>query len=183
MNRSFARAARPLAALVVQVMLAGCAAVPTGGDAPPEPGVLAATRNGPAGAPEGTCWGRTVSPAVVETVTRQVQVKPAQINPDGTIGAPPTYRTETRQEIVTPRVDNWFETPCPEAMTPDFIASLQRALQARSYYLGDVTGTLDPATRAAVEAFQTAEGGPRSGVLSLAAARALGLVAVPRDAG
>ncbi|SDF47555.1 peptidoglycan-binding domain-containing protein [Sulfitobacter delicatus] len=167
------------ALLLACASLAACEA-PAPAAAPPEPGVLEATRNGPVGAPEGSCWGRTVSPAVIETVTEQVQIEPAKMNPDGTIVKPPIYKTETRQEIVKARVDNWFETPCPDVLTPEFNSSLQRALQARGYYRGPITGEMDAATRDAVQRYQGAKG-PRSGVLSLAAARDLGLVAVPRQ--
>ncbi len=171
---------RPARWLWLCAALAGCdpaALDPTA--EPPEPGVLEATRDGPADAPPGTCWGKTVSPAVIETVTEQVQVKPAQVNPDGTIGATPVYRSETRQQIVTARVDNWFETPCTEVLTPEFNATLQRALMARGLYAGAITGEMDKATRAAVQALQRQEG-PDSAVLSLETARMLGLIAVPR---
>ncbi|MGC1506586.1 MAG: peptidoglycan-binding domain-containing protein [Sulfitobacter sp.] len=167
--------------LMTCTTLAGCDSVITAPDVvPPEPGVLAATRNGPADAPEGSCWGKTVSPAVVERVTEQVQIKPASVNPDGTIGSLPVYRTEHRQVIVIPRRDNWFETPCPDVLTPEFISSLQRALLARGGYSGTITGTLDAGTRTAIERFQR-EQGLESAVLSLGTARLLGLVAVPRD--
>lgn len=168
-----------LCAAALTLALAGCVAPEGAGGNTPEPGVASATRNGPEGAAPGTCWGRTISPAVVVTVTEQVQEAPARINPDGSIGKPPVYRTETRQEIATPRRDNWFQTPCPEVTTPEFIASLQRALAARGIYSGPVTGTMDPETRAAVRSYQRGNG-PDSGVISLEAARALGLVAVPR---
>ena len=148
-------------------------------NAAPEPGVVEATRNGPVGAAAGTCWGRTVSPAVIETVTEQVQVKPAKINPDGTIATLPVYKTKAVQKIVTQRIDNWFETPCPETLTAEFNASLQRALAVRGYYVGQVTGEMDAETRVAIQAFQRSDG-PDSGVLSLAAARRLGLIAVER---
>jgi hypothetical protein len=148
---------------------------------PPEPGVVEATRSGPPSAATGTCWGRTVSPAVIETVTEQVRVTPAKVNPDGTIGTLPVYKSETRQQIVTKRVDNWFETPCAEALTAEFNASLQRALAARGYYDGDVNGEMDTATRAAIQSFQRLDG-LDSGVLSLATARKLGLIAVERTA-
>ncbi|MGC1495051.1 MAG: peptidoglycan-binding domain-containing protein [Sulfitobacter sp.] len=159
--------------------IAGCDPATLGGVEKPEPGVFEATRNGPPGAAPGTCWGRTVSPAVIETITKQVQVKPAKVNPDGTIGAPPVYKTEARQQIVSERVDNWFETPCPEALSAEFNASLQRALSVRGYYIGQINGKMDAETRAAVQAFQRLEG-PDSGVLSLATARKLGLIAVER---
>ena len=147
---------------------------------PPEPGLLAPTLDGPAGAAEGTCWGKTVSPAVIQTVTRQVLVKSAQFNSDGTVATAPSYRSESLQEIVTPRQDNWFETPCPNALTPEFTATLQRALQARGAYIGLITSEMDPATLAAVQNFQRAAGGPNSSVLTLETARTLGLIAVAR---
>lgn len=168
-------------ALLTCGAIAGCDPVTTDPKAePPEPGVLEATRNGPANAAEGSCWGKTVSPAVVERVTEQVQIKPASVNPDGSIGSLPVYRTEQRQVIVTPRQDNWFETPCPDVLTPEFISSLQRALVARGAYGGAITGSLDPKTRASIEQVQRARG-LNSAVLSLDTARTLGLIAVPRD--
>ncbi|WP_370400935.1 peptidoglycan-binding protein [Sulfitobacter sp. JB4-11] len=157
-------------------VLAGCESVPQAADAP-EPGVLAATRSGPEGAAPGTCWGRTVSPAVVERVREQVQVSPAEVNPDGTIAKLPVFRNEVREQIVTPRRDNWFETPCPEVLTPAFNESLQRALAARGYYIGPITGEMDSATRAAVQRLQATQG-LESGVLSLAMAQQLGLIVV-----
>lgn len=167
--------------LLTCAALAGCDPAATGpANEAPEPGVMEATRNGPADAPEGSCWGKTVSPAVVERVTKRVQVKPASVNPDGTIGSLPVYRTEERQVIVTPRRDNWFQTPCPDVLTDEFISSLQRALMVRGGYSGAITGKLDTNTRAAVEQFQRTEG-LNSAVLSLATARTLGLIAVPRD--
>ena len=170
-------AGRILPALALAAGLAACDGA-TG--SAPEPGVFEATRSGPPGAAPGTCWGRTFTPAVVERVSERVEVKPAVVNPDGTIGALPVYRTEDRQVIVTPRRDNWFETPCPDVLTPEFISSLQRALQARGTYAGPVTGVMDAATRAAIRTFQ-APGGPDSGVLSVESARLLGLIAVPRQ--
>ncbi|MGR3509777.1 MAG: peptidoglycan-binding domain-containing protein [Sulfitobacter sp.] len=145
-----------------------------------EPGVREATSQGPAGAPPGTCWGRTISPAVIETVTKQRQVKPAQISATGEIQTLPVYKTETLQEIVRPRQDNWFETPCPNQWTPDFISTLQRALEAREAYDGDITGALDDPTRQAMRRYQIGLGGPDSPVLALDTARALGLIAVER---
>ncbi|MEM6303546.1 MAG: peptidoglycan-binding domain-containing protein [Pseudomonadota bacterium] len=146
-----------------------------------EPGVETATRNGPPGADIGTCWGRTVTPAVVQTVEKQVEVTPAEVNADGTIAAAPTYRTERRQEIVSPRRDNWFETPCPETLTPEFVASLQRALIARQLFAGEANGVFDVSTRTAVRAYQVSIGGPDSPVMSIETARSLGLIAVPRQ--
>ena len=181
---AFLTAPRLRALLLVSACaaLSGCGMLPATGDDLPEPGVMEATRQGPEGAAPGTCWGRTVSPAVVERISERVEVKPAKINPDGTIASPPVYRTEDRQVIVTPRRDNWFETLCPDALTPEFVSSLQRALQARMAYDGPITGVMDEPTRAAISAFQRqSESGLNSTVLSLETARQLGLSAVPRS--
>ncbi len=129
----------------------------------------------PPGAPPGTCWGRDATPAVIETVTEQVVHEE-----DGTA---PVYETQTSQQIVTPREDTWFERPCDDVMTPDFNASLQRALKARGHYRGPITGRLDGRTRAAIRAYQKPQG-LDSGMLSLAAARQMGLTQVDlNDAG
>ncbi|THF70992.1 MAG: hypothetical protein E8G75_12330 [Sulfitobacter sp. SK025] len=117
---------------------------------------------------------------MIETVTKQRQVKPAQISATGEIQTLPVYKTETLQEIVRSRQDNWFETPCPDQWTPDFISTLQRALEAREAYDGDITGALDDPTRRAMRRYQIGLGGPDSPVLALDTARALGLIAVER---
>ena len=75
----------------------------------------------------------------------------------------------------------WFRAPCPIDMTPDFIATLQRALKARGYYLSPLTGPLDAATVDAIPRFHT-ERGLASRQLSLAAARELGIVPTELDA-
>ncbi len=142
-------------------------------------GTIVGNSLAPAGAPPGTCWGKIPTPAVIETVTEQVLVTPAKTNADGTIATLPVYRAESRQQIVTPRTDRWFEIPCPPAFTVEFVSTLQRALQARGQYTGAVSGNMDDATRRAVLAVQTANGLP-SDVLSIETARELGIVAVLR---
>ena len=136
--------------------------------------------NAPPGAAPGTCWGKTVSPAVVETITHKVLVQPAQISSDGRVQAPPIYKTEDMQHVVRPRKENWFEVPCDAQMTPEFIASVQRALQARGYYRGPITGEMNTRTRTAVRKYQQSEGFDSS-ILSVAGARKLGLIAVDRE--
>lgn len=145
----------------------------------PEPQILRAA-DGPPGAHPDSCWGRDVSPAVVETVTEQVMIQPAQITADGTVTSPGVFKTETQQRITRERKEQWFETPCPEAMTPEFVASVQRALAARGMYSGRITGQMDRTTRRAVRRFQVSED-LDSAILSMAAARKLGLIAVPRE--
>ena len=142
------------------------------------PGPLAAP---PVIAPErDACLARVTTPAIFETVTDQVMVQPPALDSDGTLREPAVYRTVTRQRIVRERRAVEFETPCPGVMTPAFIASVQRALKARGYYRGAVTGTLDARTGRAIQRYQRDRGDVDTTTLSLRSARDLGLVAVPR---
>ena len=140
-----------------------------------EPDPSATSADIPAGADPDACYGRDETPATVETVTRPVLVKPALKASDGTILEPAVYRDETQQRIVDARTEIWFETPCPDEMTEDFVAALQRALAVRGLYDADITGQTNPATKRAVRAFQLGQG-LNSSVLSIAAAKRLGLV-------
>lgn len=153
-----------------------------------ESGVVASTDNidpvtvasAPPDAAPGVCWDKTVSPAVIETVSRKVLVQPAQISEDGRVQSPPLYTDETVQEVIEPRRDSWYEVPCAADLTPEFIETLQRALTARDFYRGPITGTLDQSTKDAVQQYQMSEGIDAT-MLSVAGARKLGLIAVKRD--
>lgn len=142
-----------------------------------KPDVARMSQTAPPGAEPGTCWGKEITPAIIETVTQQIVVQPARVQDDGTVLQPAVYRTETSQEIVRERRESWFERPCDTVMTAEFLSSLQRALAARGFYRGPVNGEMDKPTRAAVRRYQEPLG-LDSGILSLAAARKLGLVAV-----
>ncbi len=159
-------------------------AVALGACSAPEPASRALHPPGPPPLPQaasdGTCRAREVVPAVYEQVMGEVQVVQAEIAEDGTVLRPPVYRRAPVPRLVRPRSEMTFEALCGHQMTPDFIASLQRALAARGYFAGNVTGALDGPTAAAVRKYQ-AERGLDSGQVSLATARELGLVAVPRD--
>ncbi|MGL5009284.1 MAG: peptidoglycan-binding domain-containing protein [Paracoccaceae bacterium] len=126
--------------------------------------------------PPGACWDRDTLPTVIETVTDQILVTPEERGPDGAIIRPAVFRTETSQQIVQDRGQVWFRAPCIAEQTVDFVASLQRALKARGFYLAPVNGAYDPATAEAVRRYQAGRGfdSPR---LTLAAARELGLIA------
>ena len=132
-------------------------------------------------AAQGTCFARTTTPALIQTVTQQVMVQPAVVRSDGSVEAPAAFRTVTRQQILRERREVEFETPCDTLQTPQFIASLQRALVARGYYNGAINGRIDARTTAAIEQFQTAQDDVHTDVLTLRTARKLGLVALPRD--
>ncbi|WP_136634791.1 peptidoglycan-binding domain-containing protein [Pseudooceanicola onchidii] len=142
-----------------------------------EPDIIQIHSTPPPGSPPGACWGQEGSPAILETVTEQILLQPAQVRSDGTVEIPAVYKTETQQRIVQERRELWFRTPCPDELTFDFVASLQRSLMARGLYAGQINGRMDRLTRRAVRNYQ-APLGLDSGILSLAAARKLGLAVV-----
>jgi len=158
---------KPLPAVLAAISLLG--ACQTGLPEMAEPAEVVA-RDAPPGAQPGTCWGQDETPAVIETVTEQVVVQPA----DGTAGTPAVYKTETQQKIVKQRKPTWFETPCEYQLTPEFNTSLQRALKARGHYRGPINGEMDGRTKAAIRAYQKPQG-LDSAKISLAAARQMGL--------
>lgn len=137
-------------------------------------------RAAPEGAPPDTCWGTIIEPARIETVTQQVMVRPPIKDTNGLILSPGVFASETRQNIISPRQETFFQAPCPQDMTKDYIASLQRALQVRNLYDGPISGIWNSDTREAVRAYQ-APLGVDSGALSLEAARKLGISEVARD--
>jgi hypothetical protein len=164
----------PVAALA----LAACTpAAPPLPDAPPQPTLAGEWRTRPPQPGEGGCFARQTRPAVLETVTEQVLVQPEQRDPaTGKVTRPAAYRTSTHQRIVEGRAEMWFKSPCAADLTPDFVASLQRALKARGLYRGAANGVLDAATSAAIRAYQ-APRGLLSATLSTRAAQELGLIA------
>ncbi|WP_439523066.1 peptidoglycan-binding domain-containing protein [Marivita sp.] len=164
------------------VGLSGCGDIqdPDGAPRVAVPDFASAQIKPPPGATPDTCWVRDVAPAAIETVTRQIEVAPAQINEDGTVRSPARYRTETAQAITRERQELVFETPCPHALTPEVIATLQRALEARGLYRGPITGAMDVRTLLAVRRYQNARDLP-SALLSMQSARGLGLLATPLD--
>jgi hypothetical protein len=128
----------------------------------------------PDGAAEGTCWDKRVTPAEVETVVEDVLVTPARMSSSGTVQAPPVYRRETRQRILSERVEDFEQIPCPADLKPGFVASIQRALAARGYYAGPPSGEMDSLTRDAIARFQADQGQDRT-QLTVRTARMLGL--------
>ncbi|MDF1854783.1 peptidoglycan-binding domain-containing protein [Pseudooceanicola sp.] len=168
---------RQLGAAILCAPLVGCGATELAVQSLGEPEVTQIRANAPPGAAPGTCWGRDATPAVIETMTEQILMQPPQIHTDGSVLQPAVYKTETQQRIVQERREVWFRTPCLPELTPEFVASLQRALEARGHYSGPITGMLDEHTRRAVRAYQKPQG-LDSGILSLAAARKLGLAVV-----
>ncbi|QQA44001.1 peptidoglycan-binding domain-containing protein [Pelagovum pacificum] len=130
---------------------------------------------------DGLCYGRTISPALIETVTEQVMIRPATVNEAGEQLQAATFETVTEQRILRERTETEFETLCPQELTADFVGSLQRALTARGSYAGRPTEAYDRATQVAVQEFQESNGGPSSPVISRYTAVQLGLVELRQD--
>jgi peptidoglycan hydrolase-like protein with peptidoglycan-binding domain len=65
-------------------------------------------------------------------------------------------------------------------ITVEFVETLQRALKARGHYRGSVSGYIDTRTYSAIRKYQAPQG-LDSSILSLAAARKLGLIAYDLD--
>lgn len=173
---------RHLAGGLILITLAAC----TGAPAVVAPVAAPAFRaeiltREPAAAP-GRCWHSEQRPALFETVTEQVLLSAETRDASGAVTRPATFRSESHQREIRPRQSIWFATPCPEdgIGAPTFTASLQRALKARGHYGAAVTGEMDGETQAALHRYQAANG-LDSPVLSLAAGRALGLIAVRAD--
>lgn len=178
MAQGFFGFGRYLGLATVVVVLAGCQGAPkvslakTGGDI----AVLRLKDGATPPAKEGECWASDTAPAVIETVTEQVQLRPEQRDSAGNITQAAEFQTHTAQRMVSDRATIWFAAPCPALQTVAFVASLQRALKARGWYLAPVTGIWDDTTRAALRSYQR-DRGLDSAKISLAAARDLGLVA------
>lgn len=125
---------------------------------------------------EGVCWAKDTTPAVIETTTEQIVVTDEQRDAQGKVTSPATYQTKTHQRLLQDHEEVWFRAPCPQDMTVNFVATLQRALKARGLYLAPVTGVMDQTTAEAIRQFQ-AERGLDSPELSLSAAKELGIIA------
>ena len=160
---------------VLALFVAGCASNYTP-QAPSEADLSAALLRKEPAAKAGHCFASDTTPAVIETVTEQVVVTPAVQDESGAVTMPATFRSIAQQKIVKNRETVYFRTPCPEDLTMEYIATLQRALKARGYYLLPLTGQMDAETRDAVRRFQEPLG-LDSPVLSLSGARNLGITA------
>lgn len=135
----------------------------------------------PKGAKDGSCYASDRTPIQLETVTEQVLVTPAAKDASGKVIRPASYRTETRQKVIGGGAPLLFETPCAKAMTPELIETLQRALAARGIYGGKIDGAIGPNLRQAIRKYQLRAHGLDSAILSMQAARSLGLIPYDRE--
>ena len=124
----------------------------------------------------GHCKATDATPAIVETVTEDTIVQPTQLSADGRVLYPAVYETQTYQVILKERQELHFHAVCAAEMTPELIANLQRALTARGYQSGAVTGRMTPATKRALRDYQKTIG-IESALLAHQTAKNFGLVA------
>ena len=126
------------------------------------------------------CFGHEFTPAVIETITEKTPLTPARLAVDletgeTTVIREATYKTVTVQRIVTPREEHWFAAVCPQKYTEKFVNSLQRALKARGFYSGALTGWMDEQTNLAVKLYQR-KYELHSSIVALATAEEFGLI-------
>lgn len=141
--------------------------------------ITSTDRQPPANMP-GVCWGHVPGPQVTEIVTDIVLATPATVDASGRETAPAIYRRVTRPKTFNEGEGRWFTRACAADLTPEFVMTLQRALQARGLYRGAITGEMDARTRSAIRDYQTPQG-LDSAILSQTAALQLGLIAVELD--
>ncbi|MCP5088959.1 MAG: peptidoglycan-binding protein [Rhodobacteraceae bacterium] len=135
--------------------------------------------NLPANAPRDSCFAHEYTPAIIETVTEKTPRRPARVAVDRDTGEtkiirPATFDTVTVQRIIQEREELWFETLCPHLYSERFVNSLQRALRARGFYTGELTGWMDVQTSIAIKLYQR-KFGLNSQILALHTAEEFGL--------
>lgn len=127
------------------------------------------------------CWASDRIPAQERVVYDERVIREAVRDSAGRITAEAVVERMPRTLVERPAEERLFAVPCPDQMTGDLVAALQRALIVRGLLDGRPSGIMDGVTREAVRAFQRPQG-LDSEILSLEAAWQLGLLPVPRDA-
>ena len=109
-------------------------------------------------------------PATYKTVPKTILVRPETTKK--TV-IPATYKTVSKQVLVSPQSVKWMPVLCKSSMTFETISKIQRALTNAGFNT-PVTGSLDSATKASVEAYQRKSGLVVSG-LSIDTLKSLGV--------
>ena len=123
------------------------------------------------------CYFEKITPAEISTQVETRLVQPEKRNIAGQLVSPAQYETKRTQTITKPRSVTKIDAVCPEDLTPEFIASLQRAFKARGLFSSTNTGSMDTSTRRAILNFQSVRG-VKSATVMKATAQELGLVVV-----
>lgn len=168
----------------IRFVLPACAALLAGCQPPAGPDVtqviapsVITLKEGPAPADtEDQCWVHLPGQPRTKLEEQVIKVAEPRLDSDGRELSPAIYR-RAQVEVTEPNPGQHFARLCDDQLTPAFVETLQRALQARGVYTGEVTGVMDTATREAVGRYQRGQD-LDSDVLSLSAARQLGLVNV-----
>lgn len=100
-------------------------------------------------------------PAEYESIAAQQLITPAS---ERRIVIPARTRTVTSREQTEPGKLEWRQVLCEKDMTPEIIASIQRALQREGFNPGPADGVAGRNTFDAVEKFQTENGLGRGGI-------------------
>ena len=117
------------------------------------------------------CYFEKITPAEISTQVKTRLVQPEKRNTAGQLVSPAQYETTRTQTITKTRSVTKIDAVCPQDMTPEFIASLQR----RGLFSSTITGSIDTSTRRAILNFQTVRGVASATVMQ-ANAKELGLV-------
>jgi len=123
------------------------------------------------------CYFEKITPAEISTQVETRLTQPEKRNAAGQLVSPVQYETTRTQTITKARSITKFDAVCPEDLTPEFIASLQRAFKARGLFSSTITGSMDTSTRRAILNFQSVRG-VKSATVMKATAQELGLVVV-----
>ena len=118
-----------------------------------------------------------ITPAEISTLLETRLFQPKKRNTAGQLVSPAQYETTRTQTITKPRSVTKIDAVCPEDLTPEFVASLQRAFQARGLFFSKITGSMDTPTRRAILNFQIVRG-VESATVMKATAQELGLVVI-----
>lgn len=120
---------------------------------------------------------RKITPAEISTQVKTRLIQPEKRNTAGQLISPAQYETTRTQTITKPRSITKIDAVCPEDLTPEFIASLQRAFKASGLFSSTITGSMDTSTRRAILNFQTVRG-VESATVMKATAQELGLAVI-----
>jgi len=123
------------------------------------------------------CYFENITPAEISTQVKTRLVQPEKRNTAGQLVSPAQYETTRIQTITKARSITKIDAVCPEDLTPEFIASVQRAFKARGLFSSTITGSMDTSTRRAILNFQTVRG-VKSATVMKATAQELGLTVI-----
>jgi hypothetical protein len=161
------------------IAVSSCTTLSVAPPSSPQNPITAAPINGIEIAADDRCFAEDAPQTQTRIVEETQVIVPELRDLRGRVTRPAVVRSVDQPKTFVIGPGQRFETLCPQAYTPEFVASLQRALSVRNAYAGPISGNYDEMTRNAVAAFQRADG-IDSPLLGIDAARLLGLIAVAR---